>query len=631
MLELNQLGCNEAQKKAICHTGGPALVLAGPGSGKTFVITHRIQYLIQNSGISPENILVITFTKAAAIEMKQRTQKLVGNKCSRIIFGTFHSVFFNILKNSGQVRENSIISGNMKKRLLREIAEEEMIESNDYAELIRNLESDIASAKCKKINFDENCEKEALLSTSPEKFRNVYLKYTSRMEEMGLIDFEDMLVKTHVFLIHNREERLKWVNRFKYILIDEFQDIDPLQFDIIKLLLNKSRNIFAVGDDDQSIYSFRGACPQIMFEFEKLFPDVNKIFLNFNYRSCENIVKLAGQIISKNVSRFDKEIIAGREQGKAPNLPIFIDEGEEIQCFIGFYKSHCEKDTSIAILTRTNGGAEFFARRLMLENIPYTMNQKRLNIYEHFVARDIMTYMKLALGINKRALFFMVMNKPDRHLTRSLFMEEWVNFSLLYSRCEKKHELKANIIKLKADLEFMAKLRPYAALNYLLKKVGYEKYIKQYAAEFKIKYLELKKIIDELLDISKKYQSIKSWVEAAEGEILADIGGNNYAEADFSDNTRIKIDTKNISKAKVFISTLHASKGLEYDIVFIMDVAEGNIPYKKSILDEQIEEERRLFYVGITRARDEVFVCRVRKLLGKPAEESRFLESVEGV
>lgn len=606
--------CNPAQQEAILHLNGPALVIAGPGSGKTYVITRRLEHMIKEALIPPENILVITFTKASAVEMKDRAHRLLGLAADRIWFGTFHSVFYHILKKTGN-DHHQVITSRQKYIFIRDILDSLMLDIKDINETISGIISDISRYKCTlglTLSHTYDTQEETSFKSiyvSEGDFHEILSRYEACLNSHMLVDFEDMLLKTYLLLKNNIHTRKYWQNRIKYILIDEFQDIDSLQFSTVRFLLGPDKNIFAVGDDDQSIYSFRGARPDIMLNFEKIFPGTHKILLNKNYRSDQEVVKSALKVIGQNLKRFPKKIIPEKTSSGKVEILYFEDRDTEVQFILNKIKT-LPTNISVGILSRTNGGCGYISELLRTNNVPFIIHDKPLNIYEHFIAQDIISYIRLSLGDKSRGNFFRIMNKPLRYISRTCLNDPEISFPRLLEHYRNKRKIYKDIVKFQKDIDFIGKLLPFGAVSYILKAIGYEKYLEEYSREYRVDFDGLREIVRELLDRSRNYSSLSVWLEAI----------NNYSQEEHNSNTT--------SECNINISTLHSSKGLEYDLVFIIDILEGNIPYHKSMEYDALEEERRLFYVGMTRAKSELYLCQLRCLHQKQRSQSQFIKDL---
>lgn len=599
---------SEAQKKAVAHKDGPMMVLAGPGSGKTSVITGRTCSLIRQ-GIPPSSILVVTFTKAAAGEMKERFLHSMNLHTSQVTFGTFHGIFYGILRHTYRLSGQNILSEEMKMKLLRDLVESHHFETEDETELLQNLAREISTVKDGRIDlahYYSACMPE-------ETFRSIFQSYQGWMNKNRKLDFDDIMVWTYQLFCRRLDILKLWQEKFRYLLIDEFQDINPIQYDIIRMLAKPRDNLFIVGDDDQSIYRFRGANPELMLNFPKDYPNAEQILLDVNYRSTGEIVRRAGMVIQENENRFQKKIRAQREDGEKVEIHVFENEQEEIAHMIEsireYWKAgHEYRET--AILFRTNTGCRRTVEELISCNIPFQIRDGLPNLYEHWISQDILTYIQLAAGSKKRSDFLRVCNKPNRYLARDSFDDPEVSFEALYQIYEEKEWMCERIERLEHDLQVLKSMTPFGAVNYIRYGIGYEGYLKEYAQFRKIKPEELLEILDELQDTARGFDRMKDWFAHME----------RYKEEIRQQNQKMQKD-----KNKVTVSTLHSVKGLEFDNVYIVDINEGVIPYHKAVLEADIEEERRMFYVGMTRAKNKLHLYAVRERRDKKAELSRFL------
>lgn len=609
---------NEAQKTAIAHREGPMLVLAGPGSGKTAVITRRILELIK-AGVAPGNILVITFTKAAAIEMEERFEHLQKkeNVCleGRVNFGTFHAVFFKILKYVYNINSSNIITEEMSQRLLSEIIEKLKIEIEDEKEFIEEIRSEISKVKSERIDirnyYSMNCPE--------EQFQRIFLAYTQAMKQQRWIDFDDILLYCEDVLKNHANILEAWQKKYEYILIDEFQDINQIQYNIVQMLAKPQDNLFIVGDDDQSIYQFRGAKPEIMLNFCKDYPQAKQVLLNYNYRSTKEIVKVALHVISYNKKRFSKEILATKEAGmpiKAEKFATQEEEGERIIQLIRSYQSTGIPYKEIALLFRTNIQARAIMGKLLSYNIPFQMKDVVPNLFDHWIAKNIIAYMKVAMGNKERGLMLQIMNRPNRYLARDMLKHSQVDFTKwkLEYKGKGKNWAIENIEKLEKNLKWIAKMNPYAAMQYIRKVVGYDEYLQEYAQYRRMPVEDLFEIMTELQESAKGFQTFEEWFFHIE---------EYRKELEHQKEQRNK---RNLDS--VMLATMHSSKGLEYEVVILPDVNEGIIPYKKAVLDEELEEERRMFYVAMTRAKRQLHVFSILRLHGKEMYVSRFISEM---
>jgi DNA helicase-2/ATP-dependent DNA helicase PcrA len=602
---------NKAQKQAVEHNKGPMMVLAGPGAGKTLVITYRTKTLIEKYGVEPGKILVITFTKAAAEEMKVRFQNIMDGKYVPVRFGTFHAVFFSILKHAYHYTASNIIRESEKKRILLEIVENMELDIEDLNEFIQDMENEISLVKGEMLSlehyFPMNCAKDI--------FQKVYTRYNQALQRRKLIDFDDMLVYCYELLTQRPDILKMWQQQFQYILIDEFQDINKVQYDIIRLLARPNNNLFIVGDDDQSIYRFRGAKPEIMLQFEEVYPSAKKVLLDVNYRSTACIVETASMVIAHNKTRFPKNIRTDNERGQEVAIREFEDlkqQNEKIIEKVREYQKQGMPLSQIAVLFRTNMQPRALIGKFMEYNIPFCVREQIPNIYEHWIAKDIIAYIKLAQGKRDRSLFLKVANRPKRYLSRQIFDTQEISFERLRLFFEDKKWMQERLEQFEDDLLALSHMTPYAAINYIRKAIGYDEFLEEYAQFRHIKVEELYEILDELSDLAKPFQNYKEWFENMEQYAL-----------ELEKQVKKKKDVQQ-EDAVAFV-TMHGSKGLEYDIVFIVDVNEGIIPHQKAVLEEDIEEERRMFYVAMTRAKKELYIYFAKERFSKEFTMSRFL------
>ena len=590
---------------------GPMMVLAGPGSGKTAVITGRTCRLVEQ-GVPAGAILVVTFTKAAAREMKERYLKRMNRPSTQVTFGTFHGVFYGILRNAYRLSGENILSEEQKQRLLKELVHTYCRDTEDEEELIANLNREIGTVKNNRIQLEH------FYSTAcpEETFRTIYRTYEEWKQKNRKLDFDDIMVWCYELFQKHPEILSLWQKKFQYILIDEFQDINPIQYDIVRMLAKPQDNLFIVGDDDQSIYRFRGARPEIMLHFPNDYPNAKTVTLDINYRSSGAIVRRAGRLIAHNEKRFPKNITASHGQGAAVALREYDTVKEELQDVTDGIRACAAEGTpyeEIALLFRTNAGSRMAVEQLMADNIPFQMRDRLPNLYEHWISRDILTYLKLGMGSRRRSDFLQICNRPNRYLARDAFESAQVSFEALYDYYEGKDWMCRRIEKLEQDLQLLGRMTPFGAVNYIRFAMGYEEYLKEYAAYRRMKPEEFLERLDELQELSRGYRTAEEWFRHIE----------EYKETLAEEARRAQQE-----KSGVSISTLHSVKGLEYDCVYILDVNEGVMPYQKAVLTEDIEEERRMFYVGMTRARKQLTLCTVKERFDKKMEPSRFLEEL---
>ncbi|MGN0352733.1 MAG: ATP-dependent helicase [Roseburia sp.] len=604
---------NPSQEEAIRHKDGPCLTLAGPGSGKTLVITQRTKNLIKEYGINPSNILVITFTKAAAMEMKARFQKLMDGETCPVTFGTFHAVYFTILKHAYHYSADNIIREEQKYQFMKEIILKQQLEYEDETEFISSILGEISMVKNSGVElahyYAKNCAEEV--------FRRIYRLYEDKLYQKRLIDFDDMLVYTYELFQERKDILSAWQQKYQYILVDEFQDINKIQFDVLKMLAQPQNNLFIVGDDDQSIYRFRGAKPEIMLNFKKDFPEAKEILLDTNYRSKANIVKHSLQLISHNKERYQKNIVANQEDGAAIDFQLFNTQREENSRIIWEIQEQIEKGrnySEFAILFRTNTQPRLLMEQLMEYNIPFRTKDNIPNLYDHWIAKDIFTYIRIAQGSRFRKDFLQIMNRPKRYISRDSLDEETVAFDVWAWYYEEQPWVAERIERLEYDIKMLSGMKPYAAINYIRHGIGYDDFCQEYADYRRINPEDLFDLLDELQDSAKGYDSYDAWFEHIE---------------EYEKELERMRQKQNLNENSVALATLHSSKGLEYESVYIIDVNEGLMPYKKAVLDPEIEEERRMFYVGMTRAKRDLHLFSIKNLNNKKMDVSRFAKEAQ--
>lgn len=609
------MSLNHAQTEAVAHNKGPCMVLAGPGSGKTLTIAKRIEYLIMKHKVRPEEILVITFTKYAAWEMKNRTRSICGPSSYAVTFGTFHGIYYGILKWAYRLNQSNLLSDEEKYRILREILpgidwdqEPEADEEKDY---LQELAIEIGNVK----NNCMDIEEYEPVKYTTEKFRKLYRTYEETKKKYRKIDFEDMLIQCRDLFMKRPDILKKWQEKFQYILVDEFQDVNQAQYDVVRMLAAPQDNLFVVGDDDQSVYGFRGAKPGIMKEFMKDYPKARQILLDVNYRSSGYIVKGALHVIGNNKIRFEKKIEAFRKPDETVHVQEVKDPVQEAEYVLERIREYREKGvsyTEMAVLYRTNVDARAMSELMTEYQIPFVMKEHLNNIYEHFIALDMISYLRLSQGEYDRKYFLQIANRPNRYLTRESMKTGNVSYESLRRYYRDKDWMVDRIDQLEWDMKMICDKTPYAAIQYIRKRMGYDEFLKEYAAYRKISSEDLFAVLEEIWQNSKGYGTIKEWFEHIEsyGKMLKEQ------------------NKKNGEKEGVNLMTMHAAKGLEFDTVFVIEANEGSCPYKKATADEEIEEERRLFYVAMTRAKRKLVISYVKEKNGKDLLPSRFVSEL---
>lgn len=606
------MGFNEAQAQAIQHTDGPCLVLAGPGSGKTLTIVNRVKYLIEKQKVRPEEILVVTFTRFAAAEMKSRLCLVMGKRDLPVTVGTFHGIYYGILKWAYRMNQENILSETEKYQILRGVINKERMEIFDEEDFIQDIAAEIGKVKNNRIPLEEFVSEKC----SADAFRNIYRNYEQHRKELKKIDFDDMLVLCYELFRSRPDVLAQWQKKFRYVLIDEFQDINRIQYDVIRMLAQPENNLFVVGDDDQAIYGFRGADSELMLGFGKDFPDAKQILLGMNYRSTANIVQNSLKLIENNVERYSKKLEANREGGSCLHIQEVKDPVEEAEYVleeIQKCKENGIKEEEIAILFRVHTDARAVVEAMVERKIPFQMKEHLPNIYEHFIAKDIMAYFRLATGKRRRQDFLQVMNRPKRYLGRDSVSGSQVSFEDMRKFYCDKDWMIDRIDQFEWDVKMLMKMAPYAAIQYIRKRIGYDDFLKEYAFTHQINRSDLNEVLAEIEEAAKAFSSVEEWFAHVE---------------EYTETLKVKEKERNRPRLGVRLMTIHASKGLEFKQVFLIAANEGRIPYQKAKTDKEIEEERRLFYVAMTRAKDFLKICYVKIKNGKEVTPSRFVDEL---
>ena len=613
---------NRGQDEAIKHGNGPCMVLAPPGSGKTLIVTERTRYLIEESGVRPDQILVITFTRYAAREMKERFERLTAGKNYPVTFGTFHSIFYGILKCAYGIGANNLMSEKESSVLLQEVIDQTDIESTpeveDEEELVRELLREVGMVKnglCHLKDFHSKY-------LTQDEFAEVFRSYEHQKKELKKFDFDDMLVQCYALFRKKPEILQGWQKRFQYILIDEFQDINRVQYEVIRMLAAPRYNLFVVGDDDQSIYGFRGAKPELMLYMKQEFPSLRTISLTVNYRSTEFITGAASRVILHNDTRFYKRVQSFRGRGQNVHVQEVLDEQEEAQYVTEEIQKKLDqgiKPGEIAVLFRAAVQARMISEILSEHRIPFEMRDYVTNFYRHFIVKDMMAYLQLAAGKRDRSLFLTICNRPLRYLARNSMENRQVNFEDLRKfYCDKDWMLDI-IDQFDVDVRMMKNMAPYAAIQYIRKKIGYDDFLKEYAEKHQISWKQLMDVMAELEERSKNFKSYDEW-EIHIAKYTQEL------EEQQAKARKIKGEREN----KVQLMTIHSAKGLEFEDVFVIHANEGEIPHQKAEKKDEIEEERRLFYVALTRAKNNLCISYITQKNGNSIKPSRFVEELLG-
>lgn len=621
MISIDKL--NENQLKAVNHLDGPCMVLAGPGSGKTRVITYRIANMVVNKNIKPTSILAISFTKASSIEMKNRALSLSNDfRMNKVTYGTFHSVFFRILRYFENYNIESILDEKTKRIGLKNILKGLNIENADDDETIGQVINEISYVKNELM--DKRDFKSEVLTN--DEFIKVYNFYEEYKQQMNKIDFDDMLIKTYELLKNNKAALDRVRSVYRYILVDEFQDINKVQFEALKLIANPSNNIFVVGDEDQSIYGFRGSRPDFLLEFEEYFSNTKKVLLDINYRSKGEIINIANRLIEKNTNRYEKVIKCGQGNGAKVNYISPEDSEEEAVYIAKDIKNKIQEDyteyTDFAVIYRTNIQSRALVDVFMDMRIPFVVKDSIVTIYDHWAAQDILAYLRIGVNPNSNKDWIRIINKPFRYISKdnlNLIKDEPDFINSLINKCDLHPKQVKTINDLDIDISYVKGLNPKNAISYIRTTLDYDRYILDYCANRKIKTNGLIEILNELESSATNFKTIQEYLEHIERVKSEIVDNKNNKETD-----------------GVIFTTMHSAKGLEFKNVYIIGANEGTIPHEKSyeIDDEekkndQIEEERRLMYVAITRAEENICISSPINKYGKRVSKSRFVEDIK--
>ena len=621
MISIDKL--NENQLKAVNHLDGPCMVLAGPGSGKTRVITYRIANMVVNKNIKPTSILAISFTKASSIEMKNRALSLSNDfRMNKVTYGTFHSVFFRILRYFENYNIESILDEKTKRIGLKNILKGLNIENADDDETIGQVINEISYVKNELM--DKRDFKSEVLTN--DEFIKVYNFYEEYKQQMNKIDFDDMLIKTYELLKNNKAALDRVRSVYRYILVDEFQDINKVQFEALKLIANPSNNIFVVGDEDQSIYGFRGSRPDFLLEFEEYFSNTKKVLLDINYRSKGEIINIANRLIEKNTNRYEKVIKCGQGNGAKVNYISPEDSEEEAVYIAKDIKNKVQEDyteyTDFAVIYRTNIQSRALVDVFMDMRIPFVVKDSIVTIYDHWAAQDILAYLRIGVNPNSNKYWIRIINKPFRYISKdnlNLIKDEPDFINSLINKCDLHPKQVKTINDLDIDISYVKGLNPKNAISYIRTTLDYDRYILDYCANRKIKTNGLIEILNELESSATNFKTIQEYLEHIERVKSEIVDNKNNKETD-----------------GVIFTTMHSAKGLEFKNVYIIGANEGTIPHEKSyeIDDEekkndQIEEERRLMYVAITRAEENICISSPINKYGKRVSKSRFVEDIK--
>ena len=615
---------NPPQKEAVAHTEGPVLILAGAGSGKTRVLTHRIAYLIEEMGVNPWNILAITFTNKAAQEMRERVDKLVGFGSESIWVSTFHSTCVRILRrhidNIGYATNFTIYDADDQKSVIKDVCRKLNIDTKIYKE--RSLLAQISHAKDELLTPDD-MEMKAAGDFNMKKVASVYREYQNALRKNNALDFDDLIVKT-VELFEKCGAVLEYYQeRFKYIMVDEYQDTNTAQFKFVSLLAQKYENLCVVGDDDQSIYKFRGANIGNILGFERVFPDAKVIRLEQNYRSTKNILCAANMVIANNSERKAKTLWTENEEGSKVHFRQFFNAYEEAEYVAGEISRGKREGLysyrDCAILYRTNAQSRIFEEKFISANIPYKL-VGGVNFYARKEIKDLLCYLKTVDNARDDLAVQRIINVPKRGIgatTMGRVQDYADNMGIsLYEALRVAEEVPSigrSVTKIDSFVTFIQTLKSKAdvlsvedLLQEIIDSTGYVEALEAEDTEEARAWIEN---IDELISKTVAYQEAME-----EQDLPATLSGFLEEVALVAD-----IDTVDPDQDYVLLMTLHSAKGLEFPEVFMVGMEDGIFPSHMTISygdDGELEEERRLCYVGITRAMKELtLTCAQQRMI----------------
>jgi len=627
--EKYKINLDEQQQQAVKHVNGPALILAGPGSGKTTVITARTAYLILEVGVSPDSILTLTFNKAAQLEMEHRFNRIYGADVARKVrFSTLHSfsnrVVMDYEKKQGKRLkriEGDEEAGESKRKIL-SMLYQQINESKLNDDELENLINEIGLVKNKMIKDFEG------IKFDTKNFPIIYKAYEDYKKSNLYIDFDDMLTYAYSILNKCPDILSYYREKYRYIQVDEGQDLSKIQFEILKLLVKTDDgNIFIVADDDQSIYGFRGADPQYILNIREQFRGCRLYRLENNYRSTKNIVEISSNFIKTNTQRFDKNHKTDNDYKYDPNIVQVEDEKEQLKFIVEKLKAHMEEGKSVAVLYRNNLSSIAIADMLDRSGIPFKVRQNKLFFFNHWVVQDILAFFKFALNQCDGESFSRIYYKMNRYISKSMLehalnvdFKESVIDGLLSSGDIKPYQQRV-LEELKKEFKMLARKHPLLALEYIEDNFKYFDSVKEYCENtglsFDYQYSFfgiMKAIARECLTIPLFLQRMEELRELFEKSKSSDL------------------------KKAATLTTLHSSKGLEYDAVLMVDLTEDEIPGRRAVElakknqdNSTLEEERRLFYVGMTRAKEYLYLVSPAVKNGVRAVRSTFINEVISV
>lgn len=631
---------NKEQKEAVLHTEGPLLLLAGAGSGKTRVLTHRVAYLIDEMGVNPWNILAITFTNKAAQEMRERVDQIAGFGADQVWVATFHATCMRILRRHidrlGYDSNFTIYDTDDQKSVIKQVCKRLNIDTKMYKE--RTLLSEISSAKDELVDVRE-FEVKSVGDYKKSVIAKVYREYQETLKKSNALDFDDIIVKTVELFKSCPEVLYNYQERFKYIMVDEYQDTNTAQFELIRLLADGYRNLCVVGDDDQSIYKFRGANIGNILGFERVFPDAKVIRLEQNYRSTKNILNAANEVIANNAARKEKRLWTENPEGEKLHFRQFMNGFEEAEYVIGDIakkkREHLADYRECAILYRTNAQSRLFEEKCLKANIPYKI-VGGINFYARKEIKDLLCYLKTIDNSADDLAVRRILNVPKRGIGATTVgrvqdYADYMNVSFYDALrvAEEVPSIGRSLNKIEGFVTFIqslkSKAQAYSVTEILEEVIDLTGYVDELKAEDTEESRARIENIDELISKTVSYEEAMK----AEGR-EATLSGFLEEIALIAD-----IDTVDPDQDYVLLMTLHSAKGLEFPYVYLAGMEDGMFPSSMCIFSDDptdMEEERRLCYVGITRAMKELTLTSARQRLVRGETQynkvSRFVREI---
>ena len=598
------------QEKAISSQARAVLVVAGPGSGKTTVLTERLVYLLKNAADSG-SCLLLSFTRASSKEMSLRFRKR-GLSGVSPHFSTIHALCLSLLKEGRGVGKENLVNLYEKMDWISRYFLEQGIAREEVEELLPNY--------CNQISYFKSITEEERLAflreEKNENFLPLFQYYEMMRKKRSKLDFEDLLIEVLLELQKNTDLAELWKRRYTHILVDEFQDLSLIQYAILKGLAERGASLFVVGDEDQSIYGFRGASPDILFRFEKDFPFCEKIFLQDNFRSKEEIVELSSRLIGKNKERFRKNLLGRQGRGGRAKYYIVESTAEEGR-LIAEHVETCLKEgcrpEEIAILFRSKNQIPALLPEFLERNIPVVVYEEVNNVFQHFIGKDILAYLRLGMNPENGSDLIQILSKPYRGLRREKILHENAGLKDLLDSVKTGREHRG-VAALEMQLRTLSKLSPKEAVLFIRKEIGYEKYLEDFAKKKNRDFTEWWDSLEEITSMSENYPDLESFFRF------------------ITEFNRKALEKRRSEEGKgVRFMTYHSAKGLEFDEVFLPDCIEGVIPDGRAKKQGELEEERRSFYVALTRARKGIHIYVTKTRYSKKTVPSRFIpELLEG-